>query len=161
MGNILIFIEYAGLPIFLVLVTFFLKNLPKDKSLMTINEYFSIAFDIILVCTVGISIYGLSIYNHYQTDKVHWFVVLTLVLGIFLLGLTIFLTFFIKQKGEESIAARVLQVLSAFIAILTLIFFIDYGNNKLPHNSNENSNVKSSDSIKEVENRINSADSIK
>lgn len=155
MDHVLIFIEYAGLPIFLVLITFFLKNLPKDKSLMTINEYYTIAFDIILVCTVGVSIYGLSIFNHYKTDQVQWFVVLALVLGIFLLGLTIFLTFFIKQKGEDSTAARVLQILSALIAIITLIGFIYYGNNNLPHNALY-IHPSESDSTKQVVDTLNS-----
>ena len=158
MDNILIFIEYAGLPIFLVLITFFLKNLLKDKSMTTLNEYYSIAFDIILVCTVGISIYGLSIFNHYKSDKVQWFVVITLVLGIFLLGLTIFLTFFIKQKGEDSTAARVSQVLSALIAIITLVCFIAYGNNNVPHNAFQINSHQINDSTQNVTDSLKSID---
>lgn len=133
--NLLILFEYAGLPIFLVIITFFLKNLPKDKSMTTTNEYYTIAFDIILVCTVGITIFGLSIYNHYKSGKVEWFVVIALLLSFFLLGLTITLTFIIKQLGEDSKIVRALQILFAFSAIIILVYFINYGNSIVPHDN--------------------------
>ncbi|WP_298140593.1 hypothetical protein [Flavobacterium sp.] len=136
-SNILVYIEYAVLPIIIVILTFFLKNLTKDKSRTSINEYFSIAFDIILVCTVGIAIFGLGIYNHNDGREFSDFAILALIFTIVLFVLSVIITFMIKELGEESKPVRIVQVCFAIIAIVMLVYFIDYGNQTVNHKHKE------------------------
>jgi cytochrome bd-type quinol oxidase subunit 2 len=150
--NYITYIEYAVLPLILVLVTFFLKNLTKDNSRTELKEYFTMGFDIILVCIFGIAIFGLGIYNHNKDLESIKFVVKALIFSLILLALSIILTFIIKKKGDDSKVSFVLQVLFAFIAIYMLVYFINTGNNSAHHlqiPKKDNNQTNNKDSIRE------------
>lgn len=127
---ILSLLEYGLMPLFLVFATVVVRSSTYDTARIEWKEFLSIGLDLVLMCVFGTFIYGLSVFNHYESN-VHAPVLMIYCacLSFILLITAITLARLTRHWGPKSLKTFWVPNIVGMIALSLLLFVISTGNN--------------------------------
>jgi hypothetical protein len=122
-------IEYSVLPFLLVFTTIFVRGLTKKSSRINWRQFLCIGLDIILMCSFASFIYGISIYNHFESNSdIPNLFITTFSTSFVMLICAVMLSLFIRHLGEYSLGSLLLQNIVGIVCLFYLLSVIPMGN---------------------------------
>ena len=127
-------VEYFLAPFALVFASVFTKWMVKKSSRIVWKAFFAIGLDLLLMCTFGVFIYGLSTLHHNpaSSDATDLFL-LTSVMALLLYVLTAGIAVLVRHWGEHSLLGIWVPNTVAGIALFFLLWFVGNGTHKFNH----------------------------